>query len=123
MESVKLSGMTMAAAGGLAALAMLAVARKFSAPSSEQENRSEEPLPETKREFEEVLASTSPSSAVGSPARSSPVPADLLFFSILDSYNRTTPGLSSSASATPSPTGRRKKRNRRNSKKRINSTL
>jgi hypothetical protein len=116
IESVRIPGMAIAAAGGLAALALLATTRIFFHKSAKEEDCE-------KLEIIAADISTGPSSAVGSPARSSPVPqtvpGDLLFFSILDSYNRTTPGLSSSASGTPSPAGKRKKRNRRNSKKRI----
>lgn len=68
-------------------------------------------------------SSTRPSSVsaspVGSPVKSSlpRTEADLLFFSILDSYNRVTPGLSSSATSTPSPSGQKKKRRNRNKRR------
>lgn len=120
IEPIRFSGLTVATAGGFAVLAAIGIMKLCtSAPPpkepeqiSDSEENKGEPAVGSASSTRPPSVSPSPTA---SPGKKPPVAStDSLFFSILDSYNAKTPGLSS---GTPSPSGRKKRRNRNSRKK------
>lgn len=120
MESIRFSGLTVAAAGGIALLAAIGLTKLCtSVPSQKEPMQVSDSEDQKGEQAASSASSTRPPSAspspTASPGKKPPVAStDSLFFSILDSYNAKTPGLSS---GTPSPSGRKKRRNRNSRKK------